>query len=68
MYYVFLTAISNLEEPQQRTHRIDSFIPGHKPTPIGEPEKQHHHVRCGCCKSRKFTCKIPRVFEAQSKE
>lgn len=62
-----LSAISNLEEPQQRTHRIDSFIPGHKPTPIGEPEKQHHHVRCGCCKSRKFTCKIPRVFEAQSK-
>ena len=57
-----------MEEPPQRTHRIDSFIPGHKPTPIGEPEKQHHHVRCGCCKSRKFTCKIPRVFEAQSKE
>ncbi|VDI31872.1 cyclic nucleotide gated channel beta 1 [Mytilus galloprovincialis] len=60
-----LSAISNFEEPPQRTHRIDSFIPGHKPTPTGEPEEEHHLFRC--CRSTRFTCKLPKVFEAQSK-
>ncbi|CAC5375292.1 CNGB1 [Mytilus coruscus] len=60
-----LSAITNFEEPPQRTHRIDSFIPGHKPTPTGEPEEEHHLFRC--CRSTRFTCKIPKVFEAQSK-
>ncbi|CAG2232835.1 CNGB1 [Mytilus edulis] len=60
-----LSAITNFEEPPQRTHRIDSFIPGHKPTPTGEPEEEHHLFRC--CRSTRFTCKLPKVFEAQSK-
>lgn len=63
--FVIFSAISNFEEPPQRTHRIDSFIPGHKPTPTGEPEEEHHLFRC--CRSTRFTCKLPKVFEAQSK-
>ncbi|KAK3086855.1 hypothetical protein FSP39_024446, partial [Pinctada imbricata] len=65
------SAISNPED-LQRTHRINSFIPGEFAQPEHtETENNRYYMDWGCCKSRapKFCrwLKFPNILEPQSK-
>ncbi|XP_021371305.1 uncharacterized protein LOC110461901 isoform X2 [Mizuhopecten yessoensis] len=71
------SAISAMDEPEQRQHRLDSFIPMHlrERGPMGQSDDgtlDEYFLECGCCKTRlpswlKNMCSIPRTLEPQSK-
>ncbi|XP_060076393.1 uncharacterized protein LOC132556018 [Ylistrum balloti] len=71
------SAISATDEPEQRQHRLDSFIPVHlrERGPLGQSDDgklDEYFLECGCCRMRlpswlKNPCSIPRRLEPQSK-
>jgi len=72
-YFYYSTAISAIDEPSQRQHRINSFIPSHLRSELPQQEEnvENHFLEVGCCKSRipkwcKYF-KFPHVLEPQSK-
>ncbi|XP_069114522.1 uncharacterized protein [Argopecten irradians] len=71
------SAISAADEPEQRQHRLDSFIPMHlrERGPLGQSDEgtlDEYFLECGCCRMKlpswlKNPCSIPRKLEPQSK-
>ncbi|XP_033753967.1 uncharacterized protein LOC117337215 isoform X3 [Pecten maximus] len=71
------SAISAADEPEQRQHRLDSFIPLHlrERGPLGQSDEgtlDEYFLDCGCCRMRlpswlKNPCSMPRKLEPQSK-